>query len=82
MPDEKDEAHATIEKSSVKLGQHYRHFKGGEYEIVCLAIKEDTLEPLVVYKSLTHDYIWARTLENFTETVELNGKTVKRFTLL
>lgn len=82
MPDEKDTAQDAINKSSVKPGQRYIHFKGGEYEVVSLAIQEDTLKPIVIYCSLTKEYIWARTLENFSEEVEHNGKKMKRFELI
>lgn len=30
----------------------YRHFKGGEYEVLGIGIHSETLEKLVVYKSL------------------------------
>ena len=30
----------------------YRHFKGGEYELVGVARHSETLEPMVVYRAL------------------------------
>jgi hypothetical protein len=79
MPDAKDRAQAILNHSSLKPGGRFRHYKGGEYEIVALALKEDTLEPLVIYKSLEHGTIWARTLKNWNESVEVDGKKMKRF---
>src|SRR5947209_2858740 len=49
----------------------YRHFKGGEYEVVQIARHSETEELLVVYRSIadpaTH---WVRSVEMFTEQVE------------
>lgn len=80
---DKDEAQANLKKLSLEAGEKFTHYKrGGTYEIVTLAVKEDTLEPLVVYKSLERGTIWVRTYQNFTEEVNLNGKEVKRFALI
>ncbi len=67
--------------------QRYRHYKGGEYEIVCRSVKEDTLEQLVTYRSLLKGGTWTRTLDNFLQHVypangEVAGQgpgTVARF---
>lgn len=87
MADEKEEAQRRIETSGLTPGDRYRHYKGGEYEVVVCAIKEDTLEPLVIYRSLEHGTpayrtgrIWARTFDNWNEDVEVGGKRMKRFT--
>lgn len=82
MPDDKDTAQELLKNLPVKAGQKYRHFKGTDYEVMAVAIKEDTLEPLVVYRSFAKNSIWARTLENFTEYVERDGKKLKRFDLM
>lgn len=50
-------------------GETYRHFKGGLYEIVARSLREDTLEPLVTYRSLEDGECWTRTLENFNGSV-------------
>ena len=61
----------------------YRHFKGGLYEIVCIAKNSETLEDTVIYRSLTEpEKIWARPLSMWDETVERGGITYKRFTKL
>ena len=61
----------------------YRHFKGGLYEIVCIAKNSETLEDTVIYRSLTEpDKIWARPLSMWDETVERDGVSYKRFTKL
>ena len=62
-----------------KLGI-YEHYKGKEYEVIGIAKHSETLEKLVVYRTLCgkHD-LWARPLKMFTEKVEVNGKKVPRF---
>ena len=63
----------------VKLGK-YRHFKGGMYEVIAVANHSETLEKLVVYRALYGEgEVWVRPLEMWTETVQHEGKTVKRF---
>ena len=56
-------------------GDRYRHYKGGEYEIVATGFLEDTEAPCVVYRSLKKDIVWVRTAKNFLETVEHDGKS-------
>ena len=61
----------------------YRHFKGGEYEVLGVARHSEGLEDMVVYRPLYNDTgLWVRPLSMFTETVERDGKTQPRFTLL
>ena len=38
-------------KMELKPGK-YRHFKGGEYELIGIAKHSETLEPMVVYRAL------------------------------
>ncbi|MEG0545655.1 MAG: DUF1653 domain-containing protein [Oscillospiraceae bacterium] len=62
-----------------KLGK-YRHFKGNEYEALCIAKNTETLQDMVIYKALYGEGgIWARPLSMWNETVERDGKTFKRF---
>ena len=60
----------------------YRHFKGGEYELLCLAQDSETLEDLVVYKSKADGKVWARPASMFYQMVEIDGKQVPRFALV
>lgn len=58
----------------------YRHFKGKEYEVICIAKHSEDLSPMVVYRALYGDGgYWVRPLEMFLEEVELDGKKVRRF---
>jgi hypothetical protein len=45
-----------------ELGK-YRHYKGGLYEVISVAKHSETLEPMVVYKSLSDLQIWVRPLD-------------------
>lgn len=60
----------------------YRHYKGNLYQVLHLARHSETEEWLVVYRALYDDFgVWVRPLAMFTETVEIDGKTVPRFAL-
>jgi hypothetical protein len=58
----------------------YRHFKGGEYVVYCVATHSETEEPMVVYRPLYGEgKLWVRPLSMFEETVERDGERVRRF---
>jgi hypothetical protein len=58
----------------------WRHYKGGEYEVLAVARHSETLEPLVVYRPLYNDSgWWTRPFEMFTGQVEVAGQWVARF---
>ena len=64
---------------TVQCGK-YRHFKGNEYEVLGTATHSETLEELVVYRALYGEgKLWVRPVSMWNETVEKDGKTVKRF---
>lgn len=66
----------------ITLG-HYRHYKGGEYEVVGVVRHSETLEPLVLYRPLHEDVgLWVRPFAMFLETVEHAGKRQARFSLV
>lgn len=58
--------------------QKYRHYKGGVYELVCEAIQESDLSPVIVYRS-HNGSIWTRPKAVFFEMVEVDGVLVPRF---
>ncbi len=58
----------------------YRHFKGKEYEVLCIARHSETEEPLVVYRALYGDGgVWVRPAGMWNEILERDGMQVKRF---
>lgn len=68
----------------IELGK-YRHFKGGEYEVMGTGHHSETLEELVFYRALYEseefgkNALWVRPIAIFTETVTRDGKKVPRF---
>ena len=58
----------------------YRHYKGGEYELIGMARHSETLEPMVVYRPLYNATgIWVRPHAMFFEQVEVDGQLQPRF---
>jgi len=57
----------------------YRHYKGNVYEVLGVAKHSETLEELVVYKSLNDGQIWVRPRKMFLEEVVWEGKKQPRF---
>ena len=63
----------------VKIGK-YRHYKGNEYEVLCIANHSETLEPMVVYRALYGDnQVWVRPLYMWNEKVLVDGVETVRF---
>lgn len=61
----------------------YRHYKGGEYDVVAIARHSETGESLVVYRCLADGHSWwVRPLSMFVEKVLVAGQLVPRFQLL
>ncbi len=66
----------------ISLGK-YRHFKGGEYEVLCIAKHSETTEDMVVYRALYGDGdVWVRPASMWNETVTVDGRQVRRFTYI
>lgn len=63
------------------LPGRYRHFKGKEYEVLCLATHSETMEKMVVYRALYGERgVWVRPASMWNETVTRDGKAYRRFT--
>ena len=61
----------------------YRHFKGGEYEVIGLASHSETMEPMVVYRALYGERgLWVRPAAMWSEIIERDGKVFPRFTYI
>lgn len=58
----------------------FRHYKGGEYEVLGIARHSETLEPVVVYRPLDNDSgWWVRPFDMFTGTLAVDGVVRPRF---
>ena len=58
----------------------YRHYRGNRYEVIGFAKHSETLEDMVIYKALYGEKsTWVRPLSMWSELVEVDGKSVKRF---
>ncbi|OGW39182.1 MAG: hypothetical protein A2X58_12050 [Nitrospirae bacterium GWC2_56_14] len=61
----------------------YRHYKGGEYQVIGTARHSETDEKLVVYRCLyDNNSLWVRPLAMFQQTVMVDGQQVPRFALV
>ena len=66
----------------IKLGK-YRHFKGGEYEVIAIANHSETLEKMVVYRALYGaGEVWVRPARMWNDEVVRDGNAYKRFTYI
>lgn len=65
----------------------YEHYKGKRYEVIDVARHTETLEMMVVYKTLyagefPEGTLWVRPLVMFRENVVVNGISIPRFRFL
>ena len=61
----------------------YRHYKGGEYEVIGTARHSETLEPLVLYRPLYNESdLWVRPHAMFFGQVQVGEQIEPRFALL
>jgi len=65
------------------IGREFRHFKGNRYRLEGFAKHSETQEEMVVYRALYGEGgLWVRPAKMFFETIERDGKTMKRFELI
>jgi hypothetical protein len=58
----------------------YRHYKGGEYEVLGTVRHSETLEPMTLYRALYGQHgLWVRPAAMFAEPVTVQGVTRRRF---
>lgn len=65
-------------ETEIVIGGKYRHYKGNEYELISVVKHSETLEELVIYKSLSTGEMWARPKTLFVGQVD----GIPRFTLI
>ncbi|MFL6707116.1 MAG: DUF1653 domain-containing protein [Massilia sp.] len=59
----------------------YRHYKGGLYELVCMATLESDLSEMVVYRAADGS-IWTRPATVFFELIDVDGQRQPRFAVI
>ena len=65
------------------VGREFMHFKGRRYRLEGFAKDSETLEEMVVYRALYGEGgLWVRPAKMFFETIERDGKSMKRFELI
>ena len=68
------------EEQAKLVGRTFRHFKGNLYRLEGFAKDSETLEEMVVYRALYGERgLWVRPAKMFFETIERDGRTMKRF---
>lgn len=69
----------TLSPRPTPLGR-YKHYKGGEYEVIGYVHHSETVEQLVLYKQLDQDTgLWVRPYDMFFGTVVVDGIEQARF---
>ena len=62
------------------VGRTFRHFKGNLYRLEGFVKDSKMLAEMVVYRALYGERsLWVRPAKMFFETIERDGKTMKRF---
>lgn len=65
------------------VGREFMHFKGKGYRLEGFAKDSETLEEMVVYRALYGEGgPWVRPAKMFFETIERDGKSMRRFELI
>ena len=63
-------------------GERYRHYKGGEYEVIAVGrLSEQRDQIVVVYRSLERGHTWVRPLGMWSEYVEWTEYVNPTFTI-
>lgn len=71
------------DEQSKLVGRTFRHFKGNLYQLEGFAKDSETLEEMAVYRALYGERgLWVRPAKMSFETVERDGKTMKRLELV
>ncbi len=68
--------------AQVQIGGIYRHYKNKQYQVLAVGLlEEDNNEACVIYQAQYGAHAtFVRHLSNWLQTVDIDGKKVKRFT--
>jgi hypothetical protein len=62
------------------INKYYKHYKGNIYKVLLTDVmNSENLDLMIVYQDVKDLAVWVRTLDEFIETIEINGKNIKRF---
>ena len=71
MTDKRKHQQILAQRYKDMIGKTYRHFKGGLYKVVDVAVHSETADLYVIYKSLDDPtLVWARPLSMFLSDVD------------
>lgn len=64
----------------VTVGAHYQHYKGQNYTVLLVALREEDSEPCVVYRAEYGVHaVFIRPVSVWCESVVVDGKAMPRF---
>lgn len=71
MKDKRNTQQVLAQRYKDMLGKTYRHFKGGMYKVVDIAVHSENANVLVIYQSVKDpSLVWARPLDMFLSDVD------------
>lgn len=72
-----------VAKANKRIPRHvfYRHYKGGTYRVLCVAVRESDLAPVVVYEN-ADGLLFERPFPDWEELVDYEGRFIQRFVRL
>ncbi len=71
MIDKRTTKQAIAQRHKDMIGKTYRHFKGGMYKVVEIAVHSEKADVLVIYQSVKDPtLVWARPLDMFLSDVD------------
>lgn len=71
-----------LDQRKIKPGK-YRHFKGAEYQVIDTVYHSEGQQLMVLYRPLYGaGDLWVRPYDMFTESLQHDGKTCRRFEFL
>jgi len=66
-------------RCNIIIGEIYKHYKGGLYQIMSIAKHTESLDRLIIYKCLKSNNVWARPYGNFISNIYIDGYVTRRF---
>lgn len=71
MKDKRQTQQVLAQRYKDMIGKTYRHFKGGKYIVVDIAVHSENAGVMVIYKSVSDpSLVWARPLDMFLGDVD------------